>query len=301
LSPAGGHVMLRSEAKRLKSRGRCISVVACKVLIIPTQHLAYWYSCWDRRILIEKAKTFRLRGREIFADTNDGLKSTVFWDITLCSPLSVNRRFGGTYRLHVQLSTCVHDGFLLTSTFDPEDGGDMFLWNVGRHSTDYTALYPRRWYSSIDLEILTDLHVLKPPWIRKSGFWNAACLYVCMRNYLALGRLDGFYSYSVSESSIRHKKVPGKHEHPSSKSRGPSDGPLHLEKESNDDYISVIYRDHLPKQNCTGDIFTEIPVRTLGAKTRNIDSVEIWFTAGRSPLLLGIQYRATIDFVSKAM
>jgi hypothetical protein len=35
------------------------------------------------------------------------MKSTVFWDIMPCSPLRVNRRF------------------------DPEDGGDMFLRNVG--------------------------------------------------------------------------------------------------------------------------------------------------------------------------
>jgi hypothetical protein len=33
-------------------------------------------------------------------------------------------------------------------SFDPEDGGDMFLRNVGWHSTDYPALYPRSWYSS---------------------------------------------------------------------------------------------------------------------------------------------------------
>jgi hypothetical protein len=26
----------------------------------------------------------------------------VFWDITLCSPVKVNRRFGVTYRLHLQ-------------------------------------------------------------------------------------------------------------------------------------------------------------------------------------------------------
>jgi hypothetical protein len=32
--------------------------------------------------------------------------------------------------------------------YNPEDGGDMFLRNVGWHSTDYTVLYPRRWYSS---------------------------------------------------------------------------------------------------------------------------------------------------------
>jgi hypothetical protein len=30
------------------------------------------------------------------------LKSTIFWDITPCSLLSVNRRFGATYRLHLQ-------------------------------------------------------------------------------------------------------------------------------------------------------------------------------------------------------
>jgi hypothetical protein len=29
-------------------------------------------------------------------------KATIFWDITPCSPLKVNRRFGGTYRLHLQ-------------------------------------------------------------------------------------------------------------------------------------------------------------------------------------------------------
>jgi hypothetical protein len=31
-----------------------------------------------------------------------GLKSTIFWDITSCNPLRVIRRFGGTYRLHLQ-------------------------------------------------------------------------------------------------------------------------------------------------------------------------------------------------------
>jgi hypothetical protein len=30
------------------------------------------------------------------------MKSTIFWDITPNSPLKFNRRFGGTYRLHLQ-------------------------------------------------------------------------------------------------------------------------------------------------------------------------------------------------------
>jgi hypothetical protein len=46
------------------------------------------------------------------------MKSSVFWDITSFRPLKV-------YGL-----------------FYPEDGGDMFLRNVGLISKDYTALYP---------------------------------------------------------------------------------------------------------------------------------------------------------------
>jgi hypothetical protein len=38
--------------------------------------------------------------------------------------------------------------FLAGLFFEPEDGGDMFLRNVGGLSTDYTALYTRTWYSS---------------------------------------------------------------------------------------------------------------------------------------------------------
>jgi hypothetical protein len=30
------------------------------------------------------------------------MKSSIFWDITLCSPLKVNQRLGGTCHLHVQ-------------------------------------------------------------------------------------------------------------------------------------------------------------------------------------------------------
>jgi hypothetical protein len=33
------------------------------------------------------------------------IKSTIIWDITPCSPLKVNQRFGGTYRIHLQVRT----------------------------------------------------------------------------------------------------------------------------------------------------------------------------------------------------
>jgi hypothetical protein len=29
-------------------------------------------------------------------------KSSIFWDVTLCSPLKVSPRFGGIYRIHLQ-------------------------------------------------------------------------------------------------------------------------------------------------------------------------------------------------------
>jgi hypothetical protein len=54
------------------------------------------------------------------------MKSTIFWDTTACSRLS-------------RLATCFNVGILL-SLFDPEDGDDIFLRNVGWLSTDYTAL-----------------------------------------------------------------------------------------------------------------------------------------------------------------
>jgi hypothetical protein len=47
-----------------------------------------------------------------------------------------------------------HAAFLLGLFLDPEDGGHMFLRNVGFLSTNYTALSPRRWNSSEDLEFV---------------------------------------------------------------------------------------------------------------------------------------------------
>jgi hypothetical protein len=32
---------------------------------------------------------------------NTIMKRTIFWDITQCSALKVNRRFGGTYSMHL--------------------------------------------------------------------------------------------------------------------------------------------------------------------------------------------------------
>jgi hypothetical protein len=48
------------------------------------------------------------------------MKLLSFWDITPCSPLSVNRNFGETYRLYLQgQATCFHAVFLLNLFFRP--------------------------------------------------------------------------------------------------------------------------------------------------------------------------------------
>jgi hypothetical protein len=50
--------------------------------------------CFDLR------NNFHYVGFEVY--TAVAMKSSIFWDTTPCSPLKVNRRFGGTCRVHVQ-------------------------------------------------------------------------------------------------------------------------------------------------------------------------------------------------------
>jgi hypothetical protein len=59
------------------------------------------------------------------------MKSTIFWDITPRSPLKFNRRFGGTYCLHLQGRRISRVRYQRV--------------NEGWLSTDYTALYPRKY------------------------------------------------------------------------------------------------------------------------------------------------------------
>jgi hypothetical protein len=75
-------------------------------------------------------------------------KSTIFWDVIRCSSVQVNRRLGGTYRLHLQGRRVSREWnqqkkalWLLPTfcwllpilTFDREDGGDTFLRRQVEH------------------------------------------------------------------------------------------------------------------------------------------------------------------------
>jgi hypothetical protein len=86
----------------------------------------------------------------------------IIWDITSCSLLKVNRRFGGTCLYHLQgwrlsqarnwrqsrLLVLLPPALMLVSLlglfFRPEDSDIIFLQNVGWLSMDYMALHPRR-------------------------------------------------------------------------------------------------------------------------------------------------------------
>jgi hypothetical protein len=65
------------------------------------------------------------------------MKNAVLWDVTQCGSC-MNRRFGGT-------ATC-SSWFLACGFFNPKDGGDTFLRNVGSHKI-HTAPHPRRRHS----------------------------------------------------------------------------------------------------------------------------------------------------------
>jgi hypothetical protein len=76
------------------------------------------------------------------------MKCSIFCNITPYSPLKVR---SASHLLHV--------GFLL-GLFNPEDGGNMFVPNVDRLLTDYTALYPRiyKCFILFSWTILTEMH-----------------------------------------------------------------------------------------------------------------------------------------------
>jgi hypothetical protein len=75
------------------------------------------------------------------------MKNAVLWDVAPCGSCK-SRHFRGTCCLHV--SNCPKL-FLARVYFNPEDGGDKFLLNIGFYKT-HTAPHPRRRNSSISFQ-----------------------------------------------------------------------------------------------------------------------------------------------------
>jgi hypothetical protein len=65
--------------------------------------------------------------------------------LLMCRDESNSRRFP-QFQHHIWSSACYlfHSGVLIGLLFNPENGDDMFLRNLGWRSVVYIALYPRR-------------------------------------------------------------------------------------------------------------------------------------------------------------
>jgi hypothetical protein len=73
-------------------------------------------------------------------------KSTIFWNVTPCSPSEFYQAFGGTYFLHLH-GRKVYSDLLVAVVcllIDPEDGGSIFIRKLGKLPQGYTVSYPRR-------------------------------------------------------------------------------------------------------------------------------------------------------------
>jgi hypothetical protein len=80
------------------------------------------------------------------------MNNAVFWDVASCK-YCVNRRFGGTYRLHLQGIRIRERGTSVSRWLQTEEGGDTFIRNVGLHNI-YMAPHPRRRHYSNETFVL---------------------------------------------------------------------------------------------------------------------------------------------------
>jgi hypothetical protein len=76
------------------------------------------------------------------------VKGSIFWGTTPCSPSKVEPTFrrnmspSSSRSNSKQIKKLFYDIFLLNLLFNYEDQGNKILRNVGRLSTECTALYP---------------------------------------------------------------------------------------------------------------------------------------------------------------
>jgi hypothetical protein len=85
----------------------------------------------------------RVEERRITQDQHGATsQKTAFFIVTAVK--TSNLTYQEIYFLEYKPCYLFHSGFFLGLFFGSEDGGDIFLRNVIRLSTDYIALFPRR-------------------------------------------------------------------------------------------------------------------------------------------------------------
>jgi hypothetical protein len=93
-----------------------------------------------------------------------------------------------------------------TYFFGPEDGGDKFLRNVGCNSTDYTASYPRRWYSSLSINVVWYDDVELSECTAKELDLNCCC-YCCYVTRTCKIKTNNAIIHSVIQKLRENKKT----------------------------------------------------------------------------------------------
>jgi hypothetical protein len=118
-------------------------------------------------------------------------------------------------RLHTEVILCQLEKNGCQLKHCPDDGGSMYLWNVGRHLLKNTAVYPRRFWASYsppwELEISQG-----PPYI-KSNIYRYQ-IHITLINYLmwnatytdSSARCNGIQKLEVSFLELMSQHIFGR-------------------------------------------------------------------------------------------
>jgi hypothetical protein len=141
------------------------------------------------------------------------MKSTILWDITPCSPLKFNRRFGGKYRLYLRgrrisrarnqrertrLATCFHVGFFLSLS------SSLKMETICSSETSVVFQRTTRRYIPVD-SILLKIHNSRKAlgwWCtRELGIRRSALVRLCVHATSGVWRISSaclFFAYLIT-------------------------------------------------------------------------------------------------------
>jgi hypothetical protein len=100
------------------------------------------------------------------------VKSNIFWNKTPCSPLKINRRFGGTYRLLLQGRRVSRQETSVKARGKKNKQTSVhFQLNTRRYIADDNTLYNHCW----DPQILYNILVFKKSYTKKQAYTTFLC------------------------------------------------------------------------------------------------------------------------------